>query len=116
MADCATYLTAKYFPNLDYFAAPSHERTNWSLGLGIPMFILHPVIGTFSPLNREILLKSKTAVDVDTMEKAVSFSSMLSNLQRGGILSNMAEKGIGKYPVDGFVRAAEFISDELTVA
>jgi len=109
-------LTSKCFPYLDYFAAPSHERTNWALGLGIPMFILHPIIGTFSPLNRNILLNNKTALDIDTMEKAVNFSSVLLNLRRDSILVYMAENGIKKYPIDGFIKTAGYIADELTVA
>ena len=50
--------TETLFENFDYFVSPSHERTNWALGLGLPMFLLHPLIGPFSPINREILIKN----------------------------------------------------------
>jgi len=31
---------------LDIFVAPSHEYTNWAIGLGLPMLALFPIIGS----------------------------------------------------------------------
>ena len=35
----------KLFASFDYFVAPAHERSNWALGLGLPIFIIEPAIG-----------------------------------------------------------------------
>jgi hypothetical protein len=90
------------FDNFDYIVAPSHERTNWAAGLGLPMFILHPIIGTFSPLNREFLLDNKVAIDIDTGAKAARFASILAGAARSGLLSAMAQNGFGRYSINGF--------------
>lgn len=109
-------LTANLFRHLDYFVAPSHERTNWAVGLGIPMFILHPLIGTFSPLNREFLLKQGVAVDIDTDHKAGDFASLLLKIRDDGILLTMAQNGFGKYRINGFERIANLLADDLMQA
>jgi len=108
-------LSARISPHFDYIVAPSHEKTNWALGLGLPIFILHPIIGTFSPLNRKILVDSKTAFDIDTFEKASGFSSILMRLKNDGILRKMATNGFGRNEIDGFLKIASFLVDELTV-
>lgn len=106
-------LTNRLFSHFDYFVAPSHERTNWALGLGLPMFILHPIVGTFSPLNRQILLDNRVAAEIDSDEKGVNFSSVLMDLNKQGILAGMARNGFGKYNVDGFEKIAEHLAGEL---
>ncbi len=90
-------LTSRLFRLLDYFVAPSHERTSWAVGLGIPMFILHPVIGPFSPLNRQFLLDNKVADDLDTAVKADKFAGILEQLFGNGTMPEMATNGFGKY-------------------
>jgi len=106
-------LTNSLFKYFDYFAAPSHERTNWAVGLGLPMFILHPVIGTFSPLNRQFLLKRNVAIDIDTDQKAGDFADMLSKLEGDGTLVKMAQNGFNKYNIDGFEKIAENLLNEI---
>ena len=105
-------LTANYFDCLDYLVAPSHERTNWAVGLGIPMFILHPIIGTFSPLNRAFMLQKAVAVDIENDAKAADFQALLEGLIRSGHLADMAQRGMGKCDVRGF----EVISEKLARA
>lgn len=105
--------TLHLFGFLDYFVAPSHERTNWAVGLGLPMFILHPVIGTFSPLNREFLLKEGVAVDLDIDHKAINFADMLSGLVNDGSLLKMAQNGHDKFDINGFDTVADYLKDEL---
>ncbi|MCH7948576.1 MAG: hypothetical protein IIC66_12350, partial [candidate division Zixibacteria bacterium] len=61
-----TELVCRFFDKLDFFVAPSHERSNWAMGLGLPMFILEPAIGPFSPLNREILLEAGVAESMNS--------------------------------------------------
>jgi hypothetical protein len=107
-------LTARYFQHFDYFVAPSHERTNWAVGLGIPMFVLHPIIGTFSPLNHEFLLGHRVAVDIDSDDKARNFAAMLRGLREEGKLLAMAQNGFGKYRIDGFKAVSKVIASDLT--
>jgi len=106
-------ITEKLFRYFDYIAAPSHERSNWALGLGLPLFILHPIIGTFSPLNRKLMLDHETACDIDSATKAADFSSILMHLKKEGILENMARNGYEKYSIDGFVKCARFLAGEM---
>ena len=108
-------LTVKLFRFIDYSVAPSHERTNWALGLGLPMFILHPTIGTFSPLNRQLMLENKVALDIENDEKAVGFKSILPSLNKQGILAGMARGGFGKYDIFGFGKTADHLAGELMV-
>ncbi len=42
------------FLDIDFFIAASHERTNWALGLSLPMFVLTPFIGSYAYENYEI--------------------------------------------------------------
>ena len=95
--------TNKLFKYFDYLVAPSHERTNWAVGLGLPMFILLPTIGSFSPLNRLFLIDSKVAVDLG---KASSFAELLEEIWRKGKLEEMARGGFGKYDIRGFKKIA----------
>jgi hypothetical protein len=108
--DCIVHL----FEYLDYFVAPSHERTNWAVGLGLPMFILHPIIGTFSPLNRVFLLEQGVAIDLDSENKAKNFSELLNQKLKDGSLYSMAQNGFGKFELNGFDMVAEFLKEELT--
>ncbi len=102
-------LTAKNFEHFDYLVAPSHERTNWALGLGLPMFILEPPIGPFAPLNKTVLLKAGVAEPLNTIDEAKEFASNLDHLRKSGNLVNMAESGWGKHPINGFRKIAEFL-------
>ncbi|MEW5925003.1 MAG: hypothetical protein AB1746_13545 [Candidatus Zixiibacteriota bacterium] len=108
-------LVESLFPFLDYFVAPSHERTNWTLGLGLPMFILHPIIGTFSPLNRTILLENRVAVDIENDRRAADFISILLSLSKRHILADMARSGFGRFDVFGFMKTASHLAGDLMV-
>ncbi|MEE8150091.1 MAG: hypothetical protein V3T75_06520, partial [candidate division Zixibacteria bacterium] len=102
-------LTCGLFEKLDFFVAPSHERTNWALGLGLPMFILEPPIGPFSPLNREVLLGSGVAQGVETIARARQFGKTLKEMQKNGKLLRMSESGWEKHPILGFQTIADFL-------
>jgi hypothetical protein len=97
-----TEVTCRAFDLLDYFVAPSHERTGWAAGLGLPLFILHPLIGTFSPLNRRFLISHDMAAEIVREAEAAVFSKLLSRLRANGLLLRMARNGFGKYPINGF--------------
>jgi hypothetical protein len=99
--------TARLFPWFDYFAAPSHERTNWALGLGLPMFIVGSEIGSFAPLNRDLLLAAGVAQRIETLPMARSFGERLRALRDDGSLMRMAQAGWQRRPIDGFEQIAE---------
>jgi hypothetical protein len=102
-------LTRRLFDRFDYFVAPPHERTNWALGLGLPMFVVGPTIGPFSPLNRELLLTSKVAHPLDSDAEAASLGTLMQRLIASGDLAAMASAGWGTYVTGGFATIADFI-------
>jgi len=108
-------LTARIFGHFDFFVAPSHERTNWAVGLGIPMFILHPIIGTFSPLNRKFLLEKGVAFELTEDREANELGHMVSKLQHNGSLEAAARRGYGSYKLNGFETIAQFLIEELAI-
>jgi hypothetical protein len=102
-------LTAQLFPVFDYFAAPSHERTNWALGLGLPMFIVGPTIGPFAPLNRDHLLHAGVAGQIESNLEATDFGSNLQRLRSTGRLDEMSDAGWDKLDIRGFDNIAQFL-------
>jgi len=105
-----TQRAVELVPLLDVFAAASHERTNWSVGLGLPMFVLFPLIGTFASQNFEFAQKQKVVYPLDSPEKAKNLGEILSGLRQNDQLAEMARNGFGIHNIDG-VRIA--ISDLL---
>jgi hypothetical protein len=103
--------TAKLFMQFDYLVAPSHERTNWALGLGLPMFILDPPIGSFAPLNRQILLDQHVAIPLRDMANAGAFGETLKRLRDTGELERMASRGWHAFDINGFARIAAFLRE-----
>lgn len=95
--------TLEHFPAFDAFVAPSHERSNWALGLGLPLFMTGPAIGTFAPLNRDLLLKSGVACG---LPEEID-SEWGQALHRDGMLAEMSEKGWGQHDISGFRTIAE---------
>jgi hypothetical protein len=102
-------LTQTSFKDFDYFVAPSHERTHWALGLGLPTFVVGPSIGSFSPLNHEILLAHGVARVVHDRGAAASLGVVLETLRRSGELRAMAEAGWGRFDTCGFSNIAEML-------
>ena len=100
-------LSARLFPLGDFFVSPAHERTNWALGLGLPMFILNPCFGPFAPLNRQVLLDYNVAVDLALENVEGSFGERLDSMRNSGQLTQLAERGWGRYPINGFETIAE---------
>jgi len=101
--------TAKLFAEFDYFVSPSHERTNWALGLGLPMFIVDPALGSFSPLNRQALLDYSVAKVIVDSDEAARFGVSLATCQRTGELRKMAEVCWGRFDTRGFFNIAEML-------
>ena len=104
-------LTARFFPQFDYFISPSHERSNWAMGLGVPMVMVGPPIGSFAPLNWQLLVKSGVALP---LENPSSFGTWLAQQRAGGALTRLATAGYGRHPVNGFAYIVErILSDRL---
>lgn len=104
-----TESTCKYFEELDFFVAPSHERTIWAMGLGLPLFILEPAIGPFSPLNREILMDSGVAKSLNSTKDSNRFGNHLTELKKSRKLLQMSESGWGKQQITGFQTIVDFL-------
>ena len=98
------------FRHFDYFVAPPHERTNWALGLGLPMYIVDPPIGTFAPLNRRLLLDTGLAGVIRDRQPAAGFGNMLANDLANGVLERRSEQGAGTFAINGFAEGARFLS------
>ena len=107
-------LTACYFSRLDYFVAPSHERVNWAVGLGIPMFALTPPIGPFAPLNLDLVVAAEVAQPLGERKEADGFGDLLAKLHRTGRLATMAEHGWQKQDINGFFRIADYLISHYT--
>jgi len=104
-----TALTARLFPWVDYLVGPAHERTNWSTGLGLPMFVLTPDKGSFAPANHELLLRTGTAQTIASNDQACRLGRTVVQIALSGQLRNMADSGWGKHPIDGFARIVAYL-------
>lgn len=104
-------LVASHFDRLDFFVAPAHERTNWSVGLGLPQFILTPHIGSYAPLNAELAVGRGVAVEIGSDAEAASLGQTVGQLRAEGKLFRMAENGFGRTELSGFERAARVAVD-----
>ena len=104
-------LITQHFASFDFFVAPSHERTNWALGLGLPILVLDPPIGTFSPLNRELLLTRHVAKTLSTQEDAAAFGKACHSQAIRNELTAMAKNGWGKEKITGFETIRTFLQN-----
>ncbi len=95
--------TLAHFAAFDAFVAPAHERANWALGLGLPHVIAGPCIGTFAPLNRDVLLNAGVACDLP----ADIGTSWAAALHEDGRLAAMSDQGWGHHNINGFRTIAD---------
>ena len=93
-------------PSLDVIAAAAHERTNWALGLGLPMFALLPHIGPFAHENFELAERAGVCLPLASSADAAALGSTLDALRRDGGLAEMARNGWGRLPIGGAATAA----------
>jgi hypothetical protein len=101
-----TQRAVQLVPHLDIFAAASHERTNWAVGLGLPMMVLFPLIGTFASQNFEFAQKQKVVYPVESMGKAKNLGQHLTESRQSGQLLQMAENGFGAITITGVEKTA----------
>ena len=104
-----TLRTLQLVPHMDAFVAASHERTNWAVGLGLPMFVLFPLIGTFASLNFEFAQRQKVAYSIDSLEKAKTLGKIIGELRQNGQLTRKAENGFGGHKTNGVRQAASHL-------
>ncbi len=102
-------LSSRLFPEFDFFIAPSHERSNWAMGLGLPMFILEPPKGSFAPLNRDLLLEHQVAMSLSD-NHAHAFGARLDSLRHRGQLLEMARAGWQGRDISGFETIASHLA------
>jgi len=104
-----TVLTGRLFSDFDYFVAPAHERSNWALGLGLPMFMLGPDIGSYAPLNAKLLGTSQVVERLESRRTARGFGVHVNRLRTDGALGRRARAGWGRLAISGFDRIAELL-------
>lgn len=102
-----TAKTAELFSQIDVFVSAAHERTNWAVGLGLPMFALLPHIGPFAKENFAFAFSQGVCLPLIDAEE---FGSMLNALCKKGKLTEMACAGWGKHAITGANTVAEFLS------
>jgi hypothetical protein len=108
-----TQRAVELISHLDIFVAASHERTNWAVGVGLPMFVLFPLIGTFASQNFEFAQKQKVVYPLDSLEKAKNLGEILSGLQQSGQLLQMAQNGFGAFGINGIEIAVDYLLENL---
>jgi hypothetical protein len=96
-----TQRAVELLSSIDVFVSASHERTNWAVGLGLPMFVLFPLIGTFASLNFEFAQRQKVAYPLDSSEKAKNLGKIITELRENGHLTQMAQNGFGLHKING---------------
>jgi hypothetical protein len=102
----ATDRAIRLLPSLDAFVAAAHERTNWAAGLGIPMWMLLPHIGTFAPENFAFATELGVALPLATDADAAALGRSNELARSNGDLARMAGRGFGELPIDGARRIA----------
>ncbi len=100
----------KLLPLLDVFVAPSHEHTNWAVGLGLPMFALFPMIGSYAKENFEFAKKQEVVFPLRTIDDTKNLGKAIAELRSSGILLKMAENGFDKFPINGAIKTAQQLS------
>ena len=108
----STTAVAGVFPDFDLMVCAAHERTNWAVGLGLPMFALLPDIGPFAAENYTFASEQGVCLPLDGTANAVRLGDTIAELRQTGRLAEMARSGWGRYPING----AETIARELLSA
>jgi len=104
-------LVARRFPEIDFLVAPSHERTNWSMGLGLPTYVLTPPVGPYAFLNWLLLSETGVGSPVDVGGLgAADLGSRIRNQRSSGKMAVGAELGWGR-PIDGFAKIAAMLAE-----
>lgn len=100
----------RFVPLLDVFVAPSHEYTNWALGLGLPILTLFPMIGSYAQENFDFLTEQAVTCPIKSNDDACNLIKIIQELHGSGMLSEMAKNGLNKFPIDGAIKTAQAIA------
>ncbi len=101
----------EFFPELDVLVAAAHERTNWAVGLGLPMFALLPHIGPFARENFEFASAQGVCLPLPDTAAAAGLADTIAGLRRSDRLVEMARNGWQVHPIDGAARIARALRD-----
>jgi hypothetical protein len=96
----------RLLPLLDCFVAASHEHTNWALGLGLPMFVLFPMIGSYAVENFKFAYEHGVVYPIHSIPDAQNLGKIILQLRESGELIKMGERGFDKFPIDGAKKIA----------
>jgi hypothetical protein len=96
-----TAAAVELLPSVDAFVAASHERTNWALGLGLPMIALFPMIGTHARQNYDFAFAQNVCYPLRTDDDAQNLGPTVSKLRAAGALAAMARCGFGRFEING---------------
>jgi hypothetical protein len=108
----STTAVAGIFPNLDVMVCAAHERTNWAVGLGLPMFALLPNIGPFAAENYAFASEQGVCLPLGGTADAARLGDTIAELRRTGRLVEMARSGRDRHAISG----AETTAHELLSA
>jgi len=98
--------TAELFSRIDLFVAAAHERTNWAIGLGLPLFALLPHIGPFARGNFWFAYEKGVCLP---LQEPKNFGSTINEHRRTGRLTQMVYSGWNQYPLNGAKSIAQFL-------
>jgi len=73
------------------------------------MFILEPQIGSFAPLNRDLLISEGVAIAVESLREADRLGQSVESMRAAGSLERMARAGWNRRRIDGFASIADFL-------
>jgi hypothetical protein len=108
----STTAVAGVFPDLDLMVCAAHERTNWAVGLGLPMFALLPHIGPFARENSAFASEQGVCLPLTDTAAAAGLEDTIAGLRKSGRLTEMARNGWGRHAITG----AETTARELLAA
>lgn len=103
-----TLASRRIFHKLDVLVCAAHERTNWAVGLGLPMFALLPHIGRFARLNYRFAQRERVCLPLSEPKR---FGTVLTELLHSRTLVQMAAAGWGRYPLTGAKAVAHLLSN-----
>lgn len=103
-------MVSDIFERIDFFVAPAHERTNWAVGLGLPMMILTPHIGSYAPLNARLAVDRMVAIEVNA-DDADDLAGIVTDLRDQGKLTAMSRSGYHPEKISGLKFSADFLAD-----
>ena len=104
-----TTAVAGIFPELDLMVCAAHERTNWAVGLGLPMFALMPSIGPFAADNYAFASEQGICLPLADVAAALGLADTIAALRRSGKLAEMARNGWGRHAITGAEAAARVL-------